>query len=148
MLLCWITGPWGGKLGRSALSMVRVQTYVLRTAHRGQAGTTRLAGRKLRSEGNSRELREAGGAPGNPAPGSHCLVRIVKSPGCHCRDALGGKEYRRVPTPLRNTSIIITVLLRSMTSIMITIMVVVIMIIISIFMIYVYIYIYIKTLLI
>ena len=45
--------------------------------------------------------REMGGAPRNPAPRNHFLVWIVKSPGCHCRDALGGKEYRRVPTPLR-----------------------------------------------
>ena len=46
-------------------------------------------------------------APRNPAPRNHFLVWIVKSPGCHCTDAFGGKEYRRVPTPLRSTSPII-----------------------------------------
>ena len=25
-------------------------------------------------------------------------------PGSHCTDALGGQEYRRLPTPLRSTS--------------------------------------------
>ena len=49
-------------------------------------------------------LREMGGAPRSPAPRNHLLVRIVKSPSCHCADALGGKECRRVPTPLRSTS--------------------------------------------
>ena len=49
-------------------------------------------------------LRETGGAPRNLAPRTHFLVWIVKPSGCHCTDALGGKEYRRVPTPLRSTS--------------------------------------------
>ena len=49
-------------------------------------------------------IREMGGAPRNPAPRNHFLVRIVKSPGCHRKDAFGGEEYRRVPTPLRSTS--------------------------------------------
>ena len=50
------------------------------------------------------ELREMGGAPRNPAPRNHCLAWIVKPPGCHCTDALGGNKYRRVPTPLGSTS--------------------------------------------
>ena len=29
---------------------------------------------------------------------------IVKSLGCHCTDSCGGKEYHRVPTPVRSTS--------------------------------------------
>ena len=45
-----------------------------------------------------------GGAPRNPAPRNHFSVRIVKSPGCHCTDALGGTGYRRVPTHLGSTS--------------------------------------------
>ena len=36
--------------------------------------------------------REMGGAPRNPAPGNHFLARIVKSSGCHCADAFGGKN--------------------------------------------------------
>ena len=36
------------------------------------------------------ELREMGGAPRNPSPRNHFLVWIVKSPGCHCKDAFGG----------------------------------------------------------
>ena len=32
-----------------------------------------------------------GGAPRNPAPRNHLHVRIVKSLGCHCTDALGGE---------------------------------------------------------
>ena len=39
-----------------------------------------------------------GGAPRNPAPRNHFLVRIVEPSGCHCTDAFGGKRYRRVPT--------------------------------------------------
>ena len=49
-------------------------------------------------------IREMGGAPRNPAPRNHLLVWIVKPSGCHCTDVLDGKEYRRVPTPLRSTS--------------------------------------------
>ena len=49
-------------------------------------------------------MREMGGAPRNPAPGNHLWVRIVEPPGCHGTDAFDGKEYRRVPTPLRSTS--------------------------------------------
>ena len=49
-------------------------------------------------------LREVGDAPRNPAPRNHFLVWILKSPGCHCPDAFGGKDYRRVPTPLRSPS--------------------------------------------
>ena len=49
-------------------------------------------------------LREMGGAPRNPAPRNHFLVGIAKPSGCHCTDTLGGKQYRRVPTPLRSTS--------------------------------------------
>ena len=45
-----------------------------------------------------------GGAPRNPAPRNHFLVRIVKPSGWHCTDAFGGKADRRVPTPLRSTS--------------------------------------------
>ena len=45
-----------------------------------------------------------GSASRNPPPRNHLLVLIVKSPGCHCRDALGGEEYRRVPTSLRSAS--------------------------------------------
>ena len=48
-------------------------------------------------------IREMGGAPRNPAPRNHFLVWIVKPSGCHCTEALGGKKYRRVPTPLRST---------------------------------------------
>ena len=48
-------------------------------------------------------IREMGAAPRNPAPGNHFLVWIVKPSGCHCADASGGKECRRVPTPLRST---------------------------------------------
>ena len=51
-----------------------------------------------------KDLREMGGAPRNPAPRNHLLVWTGKPSGCHCRDALGGKRYRRVPTPLRSTS--------------------------------------------
>ena len=36
--------------------------------------------------------REMGGAPRNPAARKHLLVRIVKSPGCHCADASGGEK--------------------------------------------------------
>ena len=54
--------------------------------------------------GRIRSVRKMGGAPRNPAPGNHLLVWIVKSPGCHCTDAFGGKEYRRLPTSLRSTS--------------------------------------------
>ena len=52
------------------------------------------------------QLSEMGGAPRHPAPWNHLFVwvRIVKPSGCHCTDALGGTEYRRVPTPLRSTS--------------------------------------------
>ena len=49
-------------------------------------------------------MREMRGAPGNPAPRNHLLVWIVKPSGCHCTDAFGGKESRRMPTPLRSTS--------------------------------------------
>ena len=45
------------------------------------------------------DLREMGGAPKN-----HFLVWIVRPSGCHCTDAFGGDNYRRVPTPLRSTS--------------------------------------------
>ena len=31
-------------------------------------------------------MREMGGAPRNPAPRGHFLVRIVKPSGCHCTD--------------------------------------------------------------
>ena len=31
-------------------------------------------------------IREMGGAPRNPAPRNHFLVRIVKPSGCHCTD--------------------------------------------------------------
>ena len=48
-------------------------------------------------------LREMGGAPRNPAPTNHFLVWIVKPSGWRCADALGGKAYRRVPTPPRST---------------------------------------------
>ena len=37
------------------------------------------------------EIREMGGAPRNPAPRNHFLVWTVKSSGCHCADAFGGK---------------------------------------------------------
>ena len=46
--------------------------------------------------------REVGGAPMIQAPRNHFLVWIVKPSGRHCTDALGGKTYRRVPTPLRD----------------------------------------------
>ena len=36
-------------------------------------------------------VRETGGAPRSADPRSHFLVRIAKSPGCHCTDAFGGK---------------------------------------------------------
>ena len=49
-------------------------------------------------------IREMGGAPRNPAPRKHSLAWIVKSSGCHCTDAFGGRTCRRVPTPLRSTS--------------------------------------------
>ena len=39
--------------------------------------------------------RETEGAPRNPAPRNHFLVWIVQSPGCHCTDAFGGKQYRQ-----------------------------------------------------
>ena len=52
----------------------------------------------------TRGIREMGGAPRNPAPRNHLLVRIVKPSGCHCTDASGGEKCRRVPTPLRSTS--------------------------------------------
>ena len=42
---------------------------------------------------------EIGGAPRNPAPRNHFLVWIVKSPGCHCTDALGGEECRKSAQP-------------------------------------------------
>ena len=50
------------------------------------------------------QVREMGGASRSPAPRNHLLVWIVKPSGCRCTDALGGKTYRRVPTPLRSTS--------------------------------------------
>ena len=31
-------------------------------------------------------MREMGGAPRNPAPRNHLLVRIVKPSGCHCTE--------------------------------------------------------------
>ena len=43
-----------------------------------------------------------GGAPRNPAPRNQFLVWIVKPSGCHCTDAFGGEEHRRVPTPLES----------------------------------------------
>ena len=46
-----------------------------------------------------------GGAPRSPAPRNHLLVWIVKASGCHCTDESGVNKYRRVPTPLRNTSL-------------------------------------------
>ena len=49
-------------------------------------------------------VREIGGAPRDPAPRNHFLVRIVRPSGCHCTDALGGTNFRRVPTPLRSIS--------------------------------------------
>ena len=36
--------------------------------------------------------REMGGAPMNPAPRNHLLVRMVRQSGCHCADALGGQK--------------------------------------------------------
>ena len=74
----------------------------------GQFSTSRLAGRPagcawLAGSPAAPFLREMGGAPRNPAPRNHFLVWIVKSPGCHCTDAFGGKKYRRVPTPPRST---------------------------------------------
>ena len=53
---------------------------------------------------NNEGINDMGGAPGNPAPRNHFLVRIVNPSGCHCTDAFGGTTYRRVPTPLRSTS--------------------------------------------
>ena len=57
------------------------------------------------------EGREMGGAPRNPAPRNHFLVRIVKPSGCHCTDGHLTilvfpriNTYRRMPTPLRSTS--------------------------------------------
>ena len=47
------------------------------------------------------ELREMGGAPRNPAPGNHFLVRIVKPSGCHCTD---GHLTSRVFTEDQNIS--------------------------------------------
>ena len=51
-----------------------------------------------------------GGAPRNPAPRNHFLVRIVKPSGCHCTDGhlTSGvftevQKCRRVPTTLRST---------------------------------------------
>ena len=55
-------------------------------------------------EGERVSIREMGGAPRNPAPGNHSLVRIVNQSGCHCADALGRQTYCRVPTSLRSTS--------------------------------------------
>ena len=46
-------------------------------------------------------LREMGGAPRNPAPRSHFLVRIVKPSGCHCTD---GHLRSRVSTEDRKIS--------------------------------------------
>ena len=40
-----------------------------------------------------------GGAPRNPAPGSHFLVWIVEPADCRCTDAFGEETYRRVPNP-------------------------------------------------
>ena len=37
-------------------------------------------------------VRDMGGAPRNPAPRKHFLAWIVKSSGCHCTDAFGGKN--------------------------------------------------------
>ena len=55
---------------------------------------------------NDSSIREMGGAPRNPAPRKHFLVWIFKPSGCHCTDALGGKTYRRVPTPPRSCSLL------------------------------------------
>ena len=37
-------------------------------------------------------MREIRGAPRNPAPGNHFLVRIVKLSGCHCTDGHSTKQ--------------------------------------------------------
>ena len=41
-----------------------------------------------------------GGAPRNPAPRNHLLMWIVKTSGCHCTDAFGGKEIVECPALL------------------------------------------------
>ena len=52
-----------------------------------------------------------GGVPGNPAPRSHFLMRIVKPPGCHHTDGPLASgvftEDKQIPwsvDPLRSTS--------------------------------------------
>ena len=47
-------------------------------------------------------MREMAGAPGNPSARNDFLARTVEPSVCHCVDAFGGKEHRRVPTPLRS----------------------------------------------
>ena len=49
-------------------------------------------------------VRQMGGAPRNPASKNHFVVWIVESSGCHCTDAFGGDNYRRVQIPPRSTS--------------------------------------------
>ena len=72
---------------------------------RSRVPSLKACGSLLRRLGpNPFLLREMGGAARNPAPVNHLLVWIVKPSGCNCTDALGGKTYRRVPTPLRSTS--------------------------------------------
>ena len=51
---------------------------------------TRVWRRRLHVHGLS--VREMGGAPRKPAPRNHLLVGIAKPSGCHCTDALGGKD--------------------------------------------------------
>ena len=58
----------------------------------------------LTGAASGRVVRETGGAPRNPARRNHFWVWTVKSPGCRCTDAFGGKSYRRVPTLPRSTS--------------------------------------------
>ena len=43
--------------------------------------------------------QEMGGAPRNPAPGNHFLMRSVKPSGCHCVGAFGGKKVSRSADP-------------------------------------------------
>ena len=78
---------------------MQTNTHLHPRSHQGQ-----YAASLIWSSDCAHPIREMGGAPRNPAPRNHLLVWIVKSPGCHCTDAFGGKQYRRVPTPLRSTS--------------------------------------------
>ena len=93
----WCSGDlWHFCKNSVCLNPVRKPVHTVPGPRRAMTG-------RARPEGP--QVGEMGGAPSNPAPRNHFLVRIVKPSGCHCTAAFGWeKAYRRVPTPLRSTS--------------------------------------------